>query len=339
MQTTVSAFSFAEMAAPEAAPTAARARKEKIPSARSATELMLAFQEHMALPEGERQAAADLLADELSRRYRADRAKHDKWAVEVNVLGAKSVLVALEGMTDEPIVLEVAKFKKLVAEDAAKAASLQRLREAAKQLSAKKRRPVAAAAAGALTEEVATASVGVLVRMACADATPDASAALTAVCDALHVILEATARLTKALAAAPPLADATAAEATHPRAPLPDLGTVERAISMSARVQFALSNVKHAIMGNVDHRKPWTPETNAKLEEAYKEHGMAATLEGRSATSIKYQLYKILHTKYGGVAEDILAAFPKLTRNDVETLLLPNHKPSKRKAAGEPEAT
>ena len=62
-----------------------------------------------------------------------------------------------------------------------------------------------------------------------------------------------------------------------------------------------------------------------------------ATLEGRSATSIKYQMYKILHTKYGGKPEDIMAAFPKLSRTDVETLLMPNHK-TKRKAAGEPEA-
>ena len=327
------------MASPEVAPVEVRIRKDKLPSARSATELMQSFREHMALPEDERQAVADLLANELSRRYMADRARHKKWAAQVNVLGAKSVLVALEGMTEEPIVVEVTKFKKLVAEDAAKGASLQQLRDAARQLSTKKRRPVAAATAtGPLNAEAATVSVGMLVSMACDEDTPDASVALAAVCDALHVIVEATSRVTKALAAAPSPTNATAAQDATPSATLPDLGTVESAISMSARVQFALSNVKNAIIGNVDHRKPWTPETNAKLEEAYKEHGMAANLEGRSATSIKYQMYKILHTNYGGVADDILAAFPKLTRNDVETLLLPNHKPSKRKATGEPEA-
>ena len=131
--------------------------------------------------------------------------------------------------------------------------------------------------------------------------------------------------------------DVTMAEAATARVVAPTIETVERAISMSAKLQFALSSVRHTIVGNVDHRKPWTEETNAKLEEAYKEHGMAATLGGRSATSIKYQISKILHSKYGGVVDDIALAFPKLSRADVEQLLLPNHRQNKRKATAPPE--
>ena len=191
---------------PEAAAPRAP-RKEKIASARSATELLQAFEEYIARApstEGAPQTEKDRqemeqLADEVSRRYRADRSKHDKWADLSNVLGAKSMLVALEGAaTDESINREMARYKKLIDEDTARAASLARLREAAKRLGIDRLGPKKRPAAPALpTEETATASVGALVRMVCSDEPQNARIALDSVCDALHVLIEATSIVTR----------------------------------------------------------------------------------------------------------------------------------------------
>lgn len=256
------------------------------------------------------------LAGEIKRRFITDRRAFLKKRKEENIDGKRMMVdMAAPVSVDGPMKEEVDRLRRAITADAERHGALADMREAILLLT------------GEDIEDASTQQ----------DAATKTSFTTSDYNSALEVLLTAGSGARHAHAAED-ICDAfsvmqhacfLALEASEKALREDDDVTIEKLDRMKgrvARLKHTLNLTRNLKAGHENHRGRWTEEERALLEQKLRDEGTQMTFPSRTDDAVKYEIMKLLHGKYAGNAEVIAQAFPNLSADAIESLVLPTHK-------------